>query len=275
MGIVQADALAYVQRQKTFPGIEQSIQYITKLYDEELHVLARKDIGSLQDLAGQTVNVDVRGSGTAMTASVVFDTLGINAKLANDDQNTALEKLKKGDIAALIYVTGRPARLFSSLTGENGLHFLPVPMTPALVDTYLPAHLGHADYPALIPEGQDVESLAVGSVMAVYAWPQGSDRYRKVARFVDAFFDKFPLFLMPPRHPKWKEVNLGATVPGWTRFPEAQNWLRDHNEDVNAQRSAFNSFLTQTGARPNMTDADRNALFQQFLVWQSHHQAAR
>jgi uncharacterized protein len=60
----------------------------------------------------------------------------------------------------------------------------------------------------------------------VFAWPPGSERYRKVARFTDAFFGKFQQFLQPPRHPKWQEVNLAATVPGWKRFPAAQEWLQ-------------------------------------------------
>jgi TRAP transporter TAXI family solute receptor len=272
IGIVQSDVLAYVQRQKLYPGVEQAIQYVTKLYDEELHVLARKDIASVKDLAGQVVNVDVRSSGTAMTASVVFDALGVPVKPAYDDQNTALEKLKNGQIAAIAYVTGKPARLFTSVGADSGLHFLAVPMTPALVETYLPTSLGHADYPALVPEGSDVETIAVGSVMAVYAWPWNTDRYKKVARFVAAFFDKFPAFLQPPRHPKWKEVNLAAQVPGWTRFPAAQDWLRMQTAGGTGGaglRGEFNTFLNQTGgAKANMTDTERATLFQQFLTWQ-------
>jgi uncharacterized protein len=279
IGIVQGDALAYVQRQKLYPGVDQAIQYITKLYDEEFHVLARKDIADLKDLAGQVVNVDVRGSGTAMTASVVFDALGIAVKSANDDQGTALEKLKNGEIAAIAYVTGKPARLFAGISADTGLHFLPVQMTPALLETYLPSSLGHAEYPALVADGGDVETIAVGSVMAVYAWPPNTERYRKVARFVAAFFDNFPSFLKPPRHPKWKEVNLAALVPGWTRFPAAQEWLRMQTAGGAGEgglRGDFNTFLSQSGgARANMTDAERAALFQQFLAWQNRRQVVR
>ena len=69
IGIVQSDVLAYVRQQRLFPGVDQAIQYITKLYEEEVHVLARKDVGRLEDLSGQVVNVDGKGSGSAMTAS--------------------------------------------------------------------------------------------------------------------------------------------------------------------------------------------------------------
>ena len=30
-------------------------------------------------------------------------------------------------------------------------------------------------------------------------------------------------FLRPPRHPKWREVNLAARVPGWTRLRAAED----------------------------------------------------
>ena len=91
IGIVQSDVLAYVRQQRLFPGVDQAIQYITKLYEEEVHVLARKDVGRLEDLSGQVVNVDGKGSGSAMTASVLFGALGVQPKFANDDQDVARE----------------------------------------------------------------------------------------------------------------------------------------------------------------------------------------
>ncbi|MBN8874338.1 MAG: TAXI family TRAP transporter solute-binding subunit [Rhodospirillales bacterium] len=235
IGIVQSDVLAYVRQQRLFPGVDQAVQYITKLYEEEVHVLARKDIGRLEDLSGQTVNVDGKGSGSAMTASVLFGALGIRPTLANDDQDVALEKLKRGEIAAMVYVVGKPASLFSRIDAPAGLHFLSIPLAPALAETYLPSRLDHAQYPALIAEGAPVDTVAVGAVMAVYGWQPGSDRYRKVARFTDAFFDNFQQFLKPPRHPKWREVNLAAQIPGWRRFPEAQEWLQRHDASRMAQ----------------------------------------
>jgi TRAP transporter TAXI family solute receptor len=221
IGIVQSDVLAYAQRERLFPGVSSTIQYIAKLYDEELHVIARRDITTIEALARQPVNIDLRGSGTAMTASLVFDGLGIPIEPRHEVQDLALERLKRGEIAALVYVAGQPARLFSGLGADSALHFLPVPQAPELLETYLPSRILHANYPALVQEGADVETIAVGAVMAVYAWAPETERHRKVARFVDAFFEQFDTFLRPPRHPKWREVNLAAQVPGWTRFPTA------------------------------------------------------
>lgn len=225
VGIVQSDVLAYLRRERLLGGEERRLQYITKLYDEEVHLLARRGIAGIRDLAGQKVNVDWRGSGTAVTASVLFERLGIAVQTVHDDQATAVEKLKRGEIAALAYVTGKPARLFAELDAEAGLHLLPVPLSPALLEAYLPARLGHDDYPALLARGTEVDTVAVGAVLATLAAPPGSERHARVERFVAAFADRFARFLQPPRHPKWRDVNLAAQVPGWTRFPPAQALL--------------------------------------------------
>lgn len=218
IGIVQSDALAFARRNRLLPGLDHLIQYVTKLYDEEIHVLARADIASMEALSGQVVNVDGTGSGTAMTASLVFEAMGIRPRIAHDTQDVALTKLRAGEIAAMMFVAGSPARIFAGLPPDSGLRFLPIPATPTLMETYLPSALTHAAYPTLVAEGAEVETIAVGAVMAVYAWTPGTERHRKVARFVEALQARFEEFLRPPRHPKWREVNLAAEVPGWTRF---------------------------------------------------------
>ncbi len=222
VAIVQSDALAYVRRERLLPGVEFALHYIAKLYDEEFHLLARRDIGSVEELAGKKVNVDVRGSGTAITASLVFEGLGIAVQPQHDSQDTALEKLKQGEIAALCYVAGKPARLFTGIAQDSDVHLLPVPLTAGLIETYLPAQLSHADYPALMAEGEALDTIAVGAAMAVYAWPMGTERYRKLALFCEEFWARFARFRVAPRHPKWREVTLAAQIPGWTRFAPAQ-----------------------------------------------------
>jgi TRAP transporter TAXI family solute receptor len=221
IGIVQSDSLAYVLREKPFPVSTNAIKYITKLYDEEIHVLARREITQVADLNGKKVNIDVLGSGTAMTASLVFDRLGVNIQPRNEPQSNALKQLQEGEIAALVYVAGKPANLFRSPTSDSGLHFLPLPATSALMETYLPAQLDHGVYPALIGQDEPVDTLAVGAVMAVFGWQPGSERHRKVATFVASLSEKFARLQQPPRHPKWRDVNLGAELPGWSRFTAA------------------------------------------------------
>jgi TRAP transporter TAXI family solute receptor len=219
LGIVQSDAFAYVLAQDLLPGAARAVQYLTKLYNEEVHILARADVERIDQLAGQKVNVDVPGSGTAMTGSLIFSGLKIPIQVTNEVQDVALQRLRAGATAAMLYVAGKPARLFSNIGPDSGLHFLPIPPAADLLQTYLPAQLDHATYPSLVGDGAPVETLAVGSVLATFGWQPGTERYRKVARFAEAFRARFEQFQHPPRHPKWREVSLDAQVPGWTRFP--------------------------------------------------------
>jgi TRAP transporter TAXI family solute receptor len=272
IGIVQSDVLAYIKRERLYPGADKSIQYITKLYNEEVHILAGKGIASIADLGGKKVNFDVANSGTAMTASLIFERLKTPIEPVYHDQALALDKVRRGEIAALVYVAGKPASLFRDIKAEEGLHLLALPLDPSLLETYLPSQILHADYPTLVPEEDTVDTVAVGAVMAVYNWAPGSDRYRKVARFIDAFFEQFPALLEPSRHPKWKEVNLAAQVPDWTRFAPAENWLKRSMVATSGSSSLqrdFSAFLDQPGRTgANGFSGDREALFQEFLRWQ-------
>ena len=134
LAIVPTDVLEYVREKRLFPGIEGSLTYIAKLYNQEFHLLARSDIKTISDLSGQTVNVDVQGSDTALTATRLFDLLHINAKIANDNQDAALQKLRNGEIAALAFVVAKPAPFFQTIDPADGLHLLSIPLTPAVAE---------------------------------------------------------------------------------------------------------------------------------------------
>jgi len=280
IGFVQADALAYAQQKNMFPGLTQNIRYIAKLYDEEIHVLVRQDITRLEDLNGQRVNVDVVGSGSSMTAEILLDALGIKPNVEHDKQVNGIQKLKSGEIAAIIHVGGAPIPLLADVPASIGLHFLAVPLNQTLAQTYLPDKLTHDTYPALVPADAPVATIAVGDVLAVFAWAPRTERAVNVAHFVDIFFSKFDQFQQPPRHPKWREVNLSAEMPGWTRLKAAQDWLDRQNSARTASaatQTRFNTFLAQTnpGAANKMTDAERDKLFQQFIAWDKQRAAAR
>ena len=282
IAIVQSDALTYLRQDPKNADVTDAIRYVTKLYNEEFHILAAKDVQSIQDLKGRRVNTDVAGSGTGMTAEIVFKTLGIGVEQSHLGQDDALAALASGKLDAAIFVVGKPAKLFTSIAADKGLHFIAVPQTPALLGTYLPAQIGHEDYPALIPDGATVDTVAVGAVMAIYNMPAGSDRYRLAASFVDGFFGSFDKFLSAPRHPKWHEVNLAADLPGWQRFDPATDWLRRRGKTPSAQadadlRRAFDAYLDQqaketASAPPSPTE--KAAMFDRFQQWQKASAAA-
>jgi hypothetical protein len=133
--------------------------------------------------------------------------------------------------------------------------------------------LSAKDYPNLIGEQEHVDTIAVPAVLAAYNWAPNTDRYRKLALFVDAFFTKFPTFQNPPFHPKWKEVSLSAPLADWNRFPAAKAWLDQHGIQPVA-RDRFEEFLKQSPAAAVVkSDADKEALFKQFKSWEADQNA--
>jgi TRAP transporter TAXI family solute receptor len=225
VGIVQSDVLAYIKANKIHPKINSRINYIAKLFNQELHVVAGPGIRSLQDLEGRKVSLGVTGSGASITAPVVFETLGVTIRPVHFDPALALDKVKKGEIAAAVFVTGKPADAILSIKPGEGLHLLTVDYAKPLREAYLPASFTHLDYPNLVPKGVSVRSISVDTVLAVYNWTKKSGRYFKVVRFIEAFFAKRNELKQPPRHEKWREMSIAATVPGWERFKPAQRIL--------------------------------------------------
>ena len=274
VGIVQSDVLAYIKRERLHPGIDKRLRYVAKLFNEEFHLLARDTFTDINQLAGQKVNFGDAEGGAHITASTVFEGLGISVQSTTFDPALALDKLKKGEIAAMAFVAAKPAPLFDELTKEDGLRLIDVPYTQPLLDLYLPSGFTEADYTALVPAGQQVDTVAVGAVMAVFNWGKRTRRYRKTEKFVEAFFSNFDQFLKSPRHGKWQEVNLAAQVPGWKRFDPATTWL-EKNAPVAKPVAAsdleetFQDFLAQqpNSDFANLTEAQRQELFQQFIRW--------
>jgi len=277
MAILQTDVLDYAREQRLFPDIGGSLTYIAKLHNEEFHLLARREIQSVADLANKKVNFDLRDSGTAITASRLFGILKLPVAMTNDRQEVALEKLKRGELAALAFVAGKPAPFFYNLKADGGLHFLTVPFNSALADAYVPTRLNAADYPGLVAPDLPIETVAVGVVLVAANLEQIPERYRNVANFVDAFFTGFPSLLEPSHHPKWQEVNISPELPGWRRYPPAEQWLRRNMEVARPPspedlKAMFTQYVDErrrtTGGAP-MTQQEKDDLFQQYHHWES------
>jgi uncharacterized protein len=226
MGITQSAVMSlYKKSGELGPGIEDRLVYIAKLYNEEMHLLVGPGINDIKQLNGTTVNFSDAGSGTQLMTRAVFEALGIKVKEINIGQGDAMIKLKSGEISATSLVAGKPSGAHQKMAPDSGFKFLPIPYVQALETDYYPAKLTHEDYPTLIPKGGSIDTVAAGAVLAAYNWPRGSDRHRRLARFTEQFFAKFPEFKKSPRHPKWKEASISATVPGWKRFSAAQDWI--------------------------------------------------
>ena len=216
--ILQTDVLDEIKRNPPFPGVEQYLQYVTRLYDQELHVLAGPDIQSIQDLKGKKVNFGLRDSGTYTTAMAVFHALGVEPDVTNLPHPLALERLRRGEISALAYVATKPARLFQDIRPDENLHFLPIASNQ--LSNYNGTTITAVDYPELVSKDAPVKTVSVGTVLVAYNWPTKSERYQRVDRFVQAFFAN--LKDIKARRPRWREFDITASVSGWTRFPVAE-----------------------------------------------------
>jgi uncharacterized protein len=271
MGITQANILRYFARTGELgPNFNSQIAYVAKLFNEEIQILVRPDLGDIHQLEGQVVNFGQEGSGTEITAHLIFEAFGINVQEVHVGDADAIEKLKAREIDATIIMAGKPAPILASLKDARGLKLLPIPYTKELENDYYPATLTHDDYPDLIADGQNVDTVAVCAVLVTFNWTDDSDRYRRIASFVDAFFSHFDAFQKPPRHPKWREVNFAATLEGWHRSPLAQKWI-DHAKETaeSTSMSNFETFLAQT-SQPTETpnsDVERAKLFRAFIDW--------
>jgi TRAP transporter TAXI family solute receptor len=273
IGIVRADTLDYLERKGFAKDIKKQLTYVTKLYNEEMQIIAAKSVLTLKDLEGKRVAVDLPNGSTFVTVLTVAERLGLKANWLYIEQRIAMEKLKAGELDAVIVVGGKPYKSVSTFNNDGRFHLVKVDYDKPLQQDYLPATLTAKDYPNLIAEGETVDTIAVPALLAAYNWAPNTDRYRKLAAFVDAFFTKFPQFQNPPFHPKWKEVSLAAPLAGWQRLPAAQQWLDTHGIEPVA-RGRFDDFLKQSSAAGRLpADTDKEALFKQFKAWETEQNA--
>ena len=269
-GIIHTDVLDEIKRNPPFPDVGKYLEYVTKLYDEQLHVLVGPDIQSLRDLQGKKVNFGRRNSGTYTTATNIFKAVGVQPDVTTLPHPLALDQLRRGEISATVYVGTKPSRMFQDIRPDEKLHFLPV--TGNLPKEYTAALITDADYPELVSQIAPVKTVEVGTVLVAYNWPDKSERYARVNHFVQAFFTH--LNQIKAIHPKWHPFDVTSEVSGWTRFPGAERWLKraglitksdqaTAQLDPNQREKLFRAFADYE---------KREELFQAFADYEKQHQ---
>ncbi|MGJ5181816.1 TAXI family TRAP transporter solute-binding subunit [Bradyrhizobium oligotrophicum] len=276
MGAVAADVPEFYRLQYGIPDITSQLRYIARLYHSEIHIIARSSIRSIFDLNGKRIIAPTDVG--FYSARVIFNRLNLTATFdyATDDAKS-IQKLVDGEADAYIVSTGKVFQLARAIRNDNrALHLVTIPYDRRLQNLYLPTTLSSDDYPNLLNPGETIETVAIGMLLVSYNWPENTERYRKVARFVDAFFANYDEFMKPPRHPKWTESSIVAAIPGWKRFKAAEDWLVARNmvprrEVADVQQAQFESFVRQSGGQLSNDPAERSALFRQFLQWRQQH----
>lgn len=220
-GIVQSDVLEYLQTYSADdPAIARAIfgvRIAFPLYNEEVHILARKDIANLSDLAGKRVAIGVQDSGTFLTASLILDLAGIGVSetlaIGPDD---SMQQLQSGDIDAFFYVAGAPTGLFANAQIDPArFHLLPISDT-VLQSVYTPTQIPAGTYAF---QTEDLDVVAVKAVLMTFEYNPNTNRYNRqsctavsdVANQILTRFDD----LKANGHPKWNQVDLTDIPPGW------------------------------------------------------------
>jgi len=266
--ITYADVLDHYKNVLKTPNIEQRVNYVMPMFQGELHILVRPEIKTLKDLEGKKFNFNTVGSAANYTGGIVFDRLGIPVERLYLNNSIALEGMRKGEIAGLVHVVGKPNSLFTGMKQADGFHFLPMEFSEKFEDYYVPAELTNADYPTLVPKGEAVQTISVTALLAVFNWNPNTnfDRYRRCVRFIEYLFERFDTLRQPPYQPKWKEMNIAGTIPGWRRFPPAQELIE---KAMAPTASIIDPSLARAQAvkAAPLDPAEQDRLFRQFLEW--------
>ena len=230
MAIISSDSLEEYKSQ--VPDIQRRLTYILNLFPSELHIFVRPEIKSLRDLAGKKVNFNTQGTAAAFSGPMIFSRMGLDVDKTFIPHPVALEQMKRGEMAAVVFITSKPIDAFLKGKWEPGFKFLPVGYDARFEDYYLPTTIEAADYPNLLANGERIETIAVPTILTAYNWRNNTDRYRRVSRFVEHLFGRIDKLQAPGFDAKWKDVNLNAKVPGLDRFQAAQEWLNANTAKV-------------------------------------------
>lgn len=229
LGIVQSDVLGFLSRSENPDSVRMAsnLRMIYPFYNEEVHVLAAKYVSSFSDLDGKRIAVGEDGSGNMLTAINLFSMMGVEPeKTEKMPPAQGVVAVLKGELDAVIFVGGKPVRLFKNLEDltlpENQkyaamlrhVHFLPLD-DPKMLEEYKPATITSVDY-RFVPN--DVPTVAVEAVMISYDFSKNMNQSRceTLGKLAKAIRTNLPK-LKSEGHAKWKEVNLDANSGLWKK----------------------------------------------------------
>ena len=275
VAVTQVDIFEYFRSQRKTPNLEQRVHYLLRFPVAEMHLITRKEITRIEQLRGKRVSFPGAGGAGTITGIIMFQRLGIEVEQVLDDLSGGMELLRKGELDALVRVVQKPVGYVTALPPNSGLHLLSIPYSKKFTDYYALSDFTNADYPNLVAPGERIDTIAVPSVLAVYNWPKPTDRYRRVERFVQRLFANFDKLQQPPYHAKWKDVNLAASIPGWTRFSAAEAELQQYKRtrNVPAQASSdteqeFRAFVGNVNRDGRtLSTEELQVLFREFMQW--------
>lgn len=229
-GIVQSDVLGFLTR-STDPQMQRvanRLRLIFPFYNEEVHLYARKDIKSFADLRGKRVVVGSKGSGNWLTSTNLLHMMQVEpAERLNMNPAAGATAVLTGDADAMFYVAGKPVKLFTNIEElkdnpkyrelAKDVHMVPLD-EPKMLDEYLAASLGPADYSWL---EEETPTIAVKAILVSFDFSSKKTSYytrrcnelKILSGAIRSNIDR----LRKSGHPKWNEVNLDEDIGLWKR----------------------------------------------------------
>lgn len=226
--IVQSDVLGYLSKSRNpkFRKYAKRLRLIYPFYNEEVHLFARKNINSLDDLNGKRVVVGPKSSGTNMTAQNILKIMGIQpAQYLNDSVDDGIKKVLQGSADAVFVVAGKPRKGFSNLfkTPKQSVkkllqqvHFVPL-NDKALLDDYVVSNLSHEDYAFI---NGNIPTVAVKALLVSFDFSSGKSDYYKtrchqLGLIGQALRENINTLKTGKYHKKWKQVDLNGDMGNW------------------------------------------------------------
>ncbi|MEM7633817.1 MAG: TAXI family TRAP transporter solute-binding subunit [Pseudomonadota bacterium] len=253
VGMVHSDVMRHMEQRGILPGARNRLKYVTKLYDEQLHILANTKYTDVKQLNGQTIIVGRPGTGNEMSALTLLRDLRLKVKLIHVEFKEGVEQVRDGKAAAMVVVTRKPSSKLRKIKAGSDLHFLPVPMTKTVLRTYFPDPLTAEDYPNLVPPGKPVETARMAAILAVYNWADKTARYANVTRFIRTFISKFDQLSTASRKDVWQKLDFTGEVKGWQQYGPAEKIIR---------QAVASRKVTPTGFKP---EVNKNSEFAAFV----------
>jgi TRAP transporter TAXI family solute receptor len=224
LGIVQADVLAFVSRVESNPMLQRiakKTKMVFPLYNEEVHLLGRRDIQDFDDLADKRVAIGREGSGTYLTARLLFKISEVVPKeTVLIDTDEALAELKAGHIDAMFYVAGYPVKLFTDgVTDADGFALIQI-TNKSILEFYPRTQIPANTY---VWQTNPIDTVAVKAVLMSFDYKKADcDNVGKVAEVVSNNMD----WLTKNGHPKWKAVDLNYPLKGWDQYDCVKKYLK-------------------------------------------------
>jgi TRAP transporter TAXI family solute receptor len=241
LGIVQSDVLAFVTRVQSDPVLQRiakKTRMVFPLYNEEVHLVGKREITKFDELAGRRVAVGREGSGTYLTARLLFKVAEVApGEMVFIDTDEALAELKAGRIDAMFYVAGAPVRLFTDAVTETDNLAL-IPITDKSIIEFYP----RVEIPAKTYAWQTspVSTVAVKAVLISFDYRRAD--CDSVGRFGKLIADNMT-WLTSNGHAKWKAVDLEFPLKGWEQYDCVRKYLGKRTAPPSPRSSRTNPVM--------------------------------